>query len=106
MHTGAAHDISHLESKDLVLELADGAGLGEAETLGGLLQTANHGRGAAQEDLDIAGRLGKPFLYALLAQTWRIHTIKQGGRGQRTVIMSVVTKPTPPVQPSGGLSST
>lgn len=51
-----------LEGKDLVLELADGASLLEAETLGGLLQSTNHRRRAAEENLDIRGRLGEPFL--------------------------------------------
>lgn len=51
-----------LEGEDLVLELADGASLLEAETLGGLLQSTNHRRRAAEENLDIRGGLGEPFL--------------------------------------------
>lgn len=39
----------------MVLELADGAGLGVAERLGGLLHGADHGRGTTQKDLDVAG---------------------------------------------------
>jgi hypothetical protein len=45
-----------LEAEDLVLELADGPGLGEAERLGGLLHGADHGRRATDEDLDVGGR--------------------------------------------------
>lgn len=45
----------HLEAEDLVLELADGAGLGVAEGLGGLLHGADHGGRTAEEDLDVAG---------------------------------------------------
>lgn len=51
-----------LKGKDLIHELADGAGLLEAKALGGLLQAANHGRGTAEENLDVVGRLGKPLL--------------------------------------------
>lgn len=51
-----------LEGKDLILELADGAGLLESETLGGLLQSTNHRRRATEENLDIVGGLGKVFL--------------------------------------------
>lgn len=58
-----------LESKDLVLELADRTGLGEAKTLGSLLQTTNHRRGATEQDLDIAGGLGEPLLKELSAPT-------------------------------------
>lgn len=112
-----------LKGKHLVLELADGAGLLEADRLGGLLEGADHGRGAAEQNLDVVGGLGKPFLYAhtkeirrqpphtppkqrsychgLRAVTWR----ESGGR-PHTLIMSAVMYPTPPVQPSGGLSRT
>ena len=51
-----------LEGKHLVLQLADGPGLLEPEGLGGLLETAHHGRRAAQQDLDVGRRLGEPFL--------------------------------------------
>lgn len=51
-----------LKGKDLVLELADGASLLEAKALCGLLETANHGRRSTEEDLDIVGGLGEPFL--------------------------------------------
>jgi hypothetical protein len=50
-----------LESKDLILELADGAGLLEAKALGGLLQAANHGWRATEQDLDVGGRSREPF---------------------------------------------
>lgn len=42
-----------LEAEDLVLKLADGPGLGVAKRLGGLLHGTDHGRRAADEDLDI-----------------------------------------------------
>jgi hypothetical protein len=45
-----------LEAEDLVLELADGPGLGEAERLGGLLHGTDHGRRATDEDLDVGSR--------------------------------------------------
>lgn len=53
---------SLLESKDLVLEFAHGPGLLETDGLGGLLETADHWGRAAEQDLDIVGGLGKPFL--------------------------------------------
>lgn len=56
------HKHTRLESKDLVLELADGTGLFEAEALGGLFETANHGRRTAEQDLDVIGGLGEEFL--------------------------------------------
>jgi hypothetical protein len=40
----------------LVLQLADRAGLGVAERLGSLLHGADHGRGPAEENLDVGGR--------------------------------------------------
>lgn len=55
-------NLACLEAEDLVLELADGAGLGVAERLGGLLHGADHGRGTTQHDLDIAGGGGETFL--------------------------------------------
>lgn len=55
-----------LKSENLVLELADGTSLGEAETLGSLLQAVNHRRGATEEDLDIAGGLGEVLLMHVL----------------------------------------
>ncbi len=51
-----------LESKDLVLQLADGAGLGESQALGRLLEPTDHGGRAAEQDLDVIGGLGEPFL--------------------------------------------
>ena len=51
-----------LETEDLVLELADGPGLGETKTLGRLLHGGNHRRGAADEDLHVAGRRRKLLL--------------------------------------------
>jgi hypothetical protein len=48
--------VDRLEAENLVLELADGPGLGEAERLGGLLHGTNHGRRATDEDLDVGGR--------------------------------------------------
>ena len=47
---------NRLEAEDLVLELADGPGLCEAERLGGLLHGTDHGRRATDEDLDVGGR--------------------------------------------------
>lgn len=51
-----------LKGKDLVLELAHGPSLPETKAFGGLLETANHGRRAADQDLDIIGGFGEPFL--------------------------------------------
>jgi hypothetical protein len=51
-----------LESEDLVFQLADWSGLGEAETLGGLLHGADHRWGTAEKDLDIGSWLWKVFL--------------------------------------------
>lgn len=56
-----------LEAEDLVLELADGAGLGVAEGLGSLLHGADHGRRTAEEDLDVAGGGREALLIAKLA---------------------------------------
>jgi hypothetical protein len=44
-----------LEAEDLVLELADRPGLGETQTLSCLLHSSDHRRGAADQDLDVAG---------------------------------------------------
>lgn len=55
-----------LEAEDLVLELADGAGLVEAQGLGGLLHGADHGGWAADEDLDVLGGSGELGLRELL----------------------------------------
>lgn len=52
----------HLEAEDLVLELADRPGLGVSERLGGLLHGADHGRRAADENLDIGSRSRETFL--------------------------------------------
>lgn len=60
-----------LEGKDLVLELADGAGLFEAEALGGLFEAADHGGRAAEENLDVVGGLGEEFLQSKLARLSR-----------------------------------
>lgn len=51
-----------LKGKDLVLELADGTGLLVAEALGGLLEAADHRGRTAEENLDVVGGLGEPFL--------------------------------------------
>lgn len=91
-----------LEGKDLVLKLADGAGLLEAKALGGLLQATNHRRRTAEQDLDVVRRCRQPFLQEVSSLT---RTCQAPGR-RLTVIMSAVTYPTPPVQPSGGLSRT
>lgn len=58
-----------LERKDLVLELAHGPGLLVADGLGGLLQTADHRGRAAEQDLDVVGGLGKPFLHTVISTT-------------------------------------
>lgn len=55
-----------LEGKHLVLKLADRAGLLEAQTLGGLLQSTNHGRGATDKDLDIICRCRQESLRKVL----------------------------------------
>jgi hypothetical protein len=54
--------VQGLETEDLVLELADGPGLGETKTLGRLLHGCNHRRGAADEDLHVAGGRRKLLL--------------------------------------------
>jgi hypothetical protein len=51
-----------LEAEDLVLELADRTSLGVAESLGGLLHSADHGRRTAEEDLDVGGGGGEALL--------------------------------------------
>lgn len=51
-----------LEAEDLVLELADGAGLGVAERLGSLLHGADHRRRTAEKNLDIRSGSRKTFL--------------------------------------------
>lgn len=51
-----------LESKDLVVELADRASLFVAETLACLLQAADHRWGTAKQQLDVRGSIGQPFL--------------------------------------------
>ncbi len=81
-----ATQASPLKSKDLVLELADGARLLESQCLGGLLQAADHGRGAAEQDLDIGGGLGEPFL-----QSVSVSRLDFSRRGKLTVIISAVT---------------
>lgn len=52
----------HLEAEDLVLELADGPGLGEAERLSSLLHGTDHRRRAADENFDVRCRSGKKVL--------------------------------------------
>jgi hypothetical protein len=54
-----------LEAEDLVLQLADGARLGVSKSLGGLLHGADHGRGAAEENLNISSGGGKALLFFL-----------------------------------------
>lgn len=51
-----------LEAEHLVLELADRASLGVSKRLGRLLHGADHGRGAAQHDLDVLGRSREALL--------------------------------------------
>ena len=46
----------------MVREFASGSSLREAKALGSLLQTADHRRRSAQQDLDVVGRLREPFL--------------------------------------------
>jgi hypothetical protein len=54
--------LRRLEAEDLVLELADGSGLGKAERLGGLLHGTDHGRRATDEDLDVGSRSRETLL--------------------------------------------
>lgn len=77
---------TNLESEDLVLELADRAGLLEAEGQGGLLECADHGGRAAKKELDIRGRLGEPLLHAVSRSLTSWSSV-----GELTVIMSEVT---------------
>lgn len=63
---------SPLESKDLVFELADRTSLVEAQALCGLLQAADHGRRTAEQDLDVVGWGGEPFLGQSVAQFTRL----------------------------------
>lgn len=91
-----------LEAEDLVLELADRTGLGVAEGLGSLLHGTDHGRRTAEEDLDVIGGGREALLQGKeISILW---TQYQGEK--RTLIISAVTKPTPPFQPSGGLFRT
>lgn len=53
----------HLEAEDLVVELADEAGLLVAQGLGSLLHSADHGRRAAEKDLDVVSRGGELGLF-------------------------------------------
>jgi hypothetical protein len=55
-------DVLCLEAEDLVLQLADGTGLGVAERFGGLLHGADHRRRTTEEDLDVAGGSRETFL--------------------------------------------
>jgi len=48
----------------LILQLADGSGLGESQTLGGLLHGANHGWWTTEKEFDIGGWLREEFLEA------------------------------------------
>ena len=57
----------HLEAEDLVLKLADGPGLGEAERLSSLLHGTDHRRRAADKDLDIRCRSGEKFLLCFVS---------------------------------------
>lgn len=52
----------NLEAEDLVLKLADRAGLGVTERLGSLLHRADHRRRTAEQNLDVAGRGRETFL--------------------------------------------
>lgn len=69
-----------LESEDLVLEFAHGSRLLVTEGLGGLLQTADHGGRTAQENLDVVGGLGEPFLW------WRMlgECFTRSGKDRKT----------------------
>ena len=55
-----------LESKYLVLKLAHGASLLISKGLGGLLEAADHGGRAADENLHVVRRLREPFLGGVL----------------------------------------
>lgn len=94
--------VIRLEAEDLVLELADGAGLGVAKGLGGLLHGADHGRRTAEENFDVAGGCREALLIGKISY----HDTSIAAIRLHTLIMSAVTKPTPPVQPSGGLLRT
>ena len=59
-----------LERKDLVLKLADWAGLVVAEGLSCLLEAADHRGRTADEDLDVVGGLGEPFLENIVSHTF------------------------------------
>jgi hypothetical protein len=61
-------ELAFLESKDLILELADWTGLVVSEGLGSLLQATDHWWRTADKDLDIVGRLGEPLLEVGLAK--------------------------------------
>ena len=54
--------LGDLESEDLVLELAHGPCLLEAQAFSRLLQSADHRRRPAKQDLNIVRSLGQPFL--------------------------------------------
>ena len=50
------------QDTDLIDELADGAGLFVAQRGRRLLEGADHGWRTADQNLDVVGGLGKPFL--------------------------------------------
>lgn len=61
--------IWQLESKDLVMELADGAGFLVSESLGGLLHGGDHRRRSTEQDLDVISGSREMFLYPRLVST-------------------------------------
>jgi hypothetical protein len=90
-----------LEREDLILQLADRLRLFESQPLGSLFHGADHWWGTAKEELNVIRWLRKEFLDTLLApyQHSQDHLA-------HTVIISGVTKPTPPSHFSGGLFRT
>jgi hypothetical protein len=78
-----------LESEDLVLELANRTRLVVAERFGGLLEATNHRGRAADEDLDIVGRLGQPLLCSCQKTFSKEKIVER--RKKLTVIISDVT---------------
>lgn len=76
-----------LESKDLVLKLAHGASLLISKGLGGLLEAADHGWRAADENLDVVRRLREPFLGGVLVSRRNLMDLTK----TLTVIMSALT---------------
>lgn len=61
-----SHSTTHLESKDLVVELADRAGLLVSESFGRLLHGSNHGGWSTEQDLNVISRGGEMLLWPKL----------------------------------------